>query len=341
LGIRGWRVGSAGGEITTRIDIASEADVHTACQEARALAQRLGFTGAEVAHLVTATAEIAGNVWRHAGGGRVQLDQVEELVRVGIAVTATDEGPGIPDVEAAMREGWSSVGSMGLGLPGARRLMDEFRVASRPAGGTTVTMTRWRQKAGPEPGLPLVDWAAAPAVAPVGRQALVSHFRGGVLLAVVAGLGGEPEADMAADVAGSILERHASESPIALVERCHAALGAGRGVAIGLASLSGLASRVTWLALGGVGVALMRAGAAGPALTLAPTIRGGAGGRLPTLRAATVTVAPRDTFVLAADRQLPDEGSRGEVAHATPRQVAERLLEDPGRGGLVLVARRR
>ena len=107
--------------------------------------------------MVTATAEVAGNAWRHAGGGRVRLDAVEEPVRVGIAVTVTDWGTGIPDLEAAMRDGWSSVGSMGFGLPGARRLMDEFRVAPRPGGGTTVTMTRWRRTAGAEAGLPLVD----------------------------------------------------------------------------------------------------------------------------------------------------------------------------------------
>ena len=96
---------------------------------------------------MTATAEVAGNAWRHAGGGHVRLDRVEDAARVGITVTAMDRGPGIADVEAAMRDGWSTAASMGFGLPGARRLMDDFEVLDRTGGGTVVTMTRWRRKA--------------------------------------------------------------------------------------------------------------------------------------------------------------------------------------------------
>jgi Histidine kinase-like ATPase domain len=286
---------------------------------------------------VTATAEVAGNAWRHGVGGRVELAAVDD-VRVGVTVTVLDRGPGIPDLEAAMREGWSSAGSMGVGLPGARRLMDDFRVAARPGGGTEITMTRWRREAGARPRLPFVDWAAAPAPVAPGRRALVCPFDGGVLIALVAGHGSD--ADREAETAAAILGRHASESPIALAERCHVALASTGGAALGLASLSGLGPRVTWLALGNVNVALLRAApSARPSIETAPAIRGVAGRRLPTLRATTSTVAPGDALALASAARIPADGA-GALARAVPGEAARRLLGDAGNGGLVLVARR-
>jgi serine/threonine-protein kinase RsbT len=311
--------------------------VATACKEARALGERLGFAGAELAQLVTATAEVAGNAWRHAGGGHVRLDRVEDAARVGITVTVMDRGPGIADVEAAMRDGWSTAGSMGFGLPGARRLMDEFEVSARTGGGTVVTMTRWRRKAGPDSGLPLVDWAAAPESSSAGRRAVVRRFPGGVLIALAAGLEDGGDSQAAADTVASILEGHASESPIALVERCHGALAATPGAAIGLASLSGLDSQLTWLGVGEMKVALVRATrAARPALVAAPALLGAAGRWLPPLRAATLRVAPGDTLMLVAGRSRPIEDC-GDALTAAPRDVARRLVDD----AMVLVARRR
>jgi Histidine kinase-like ATPase domain len=288
---------------------------------------------------VTATAEVAGNAWRHGIGGRVELAAVEDGPRVGVTVTVVDRGPGIPDLEAAMRDGWSSVGSMGVGLPGARRLMDDFLVAARPGGGTEITMTRWRHETGARPRLPFVDWAAAPAPVTPGRRAVVRPFGGGVLVALVAGHG--PQADREAQTAAAILDRHPSESPIALGERCHAALASTGGASLGLASLSGLGPRVTWLSLGKVNVALLRAApAARPAIETAPAIRGVAGRRLPTLRATTLTVAPGDALALATGARIPADGA-GALARAVPGDAARHLLGEAANGGLVLVARRR
>jgi anti-sigma regulatory factor (Ser/Thr protein kinase) len=307
----------------------------------RELGKRLGFTGAELSHLVTATAEVAGNAWRHAGGGSLQMDRVEDAARVGITVTATDTGPGIRDIQAAMRDGWSTIGSMGFGLPGARRLMDEFHVAARPGGGTAVTMTRWRRKASADAGLPFVDWAVAPEVAPAGRRAVVCRFQGGVLIAVVASLGDDAEAQRAADTVAATLEQRASDSPIALVERCHLALTSSSGVRIGLASLSGLDAGITWLGIGEVEVALVRAArSARPATLAAPALPGAVGNWLPPLRAATVSVMAGDTILLAAQGSLPTE-ERNELAVAPPLDAAKRLLGNAGRKGMVLVARRR
>ena len=282
---------------------------------------------------MTATAEVAGNAWRHAGGGHVRLDRVEDATRVGITVTAMDRGPGIADVEAAMRDGWSTAGSMGFGLPGARRLMDELEVSARTGGGTAVTMTRWRHKAGRDSGLPLVDWAAAPEPGAAGRRAVVRRFPGGVLIALTAGLGTGGDSQAAADTVASILEGHASDSPIALVERCHGALASTPGAAIGLASLSGLDSRLTWLGVGDMKVALRPAR---PAVVAAPALLGAVGRWLPPLRAATLPVAHGDTLVLVPGRSRPIEDRDALTADA-PRDVAKRLVGD----GMVLVARRR
>lgn len=313
----------------------------TACHEARGLGERLGFGSLELAHLVTAVAEVAGNAWRHAGGGCVELEPVEEAGRIGLAVRVVDSGPGIPDLETAMMDGWSSAGGLGVGLPGARRLMDEFRVTARPEGGSEVSMTRWRQRAGAQPGLPLVDWASAPAPAPTGRRALVCPFGGGVLLAIVSALGSGREAELAIEAARSTLSAYPSESPIALAERCHAALASTAGAALAVASLSRLGSGLTWLALGDVGAVLFRTGpSVRPAMETAPARYGAAGRRLPPLAATTLAIAPGDTIALAAGPQVGIERPDG-LGRLEPAQAARRLLGDDSPGALVLVARRR
>jgi serine/threonine-protein kinase RsbT len=292
-----------------------------------------------LAHLVAATAEVAGNAWRHGGGGRVEIRPVDKPTRVGVAVRVVDTGPGIPDVTTAMRDGWSSAGSLGVGLPGARRLMDEFRIVPRPGGGTEVEMTRWRQEDRSGPRRPFVDWAAAPGPVAPGRRAVVCDFDGGVLIALVAGVGSD--ADVAARAAVEILARAASQSPIALAERCHSALASTGGTALGLVSLSGIGPRATWLSLGKVSVAMRKAApAARPAIATAPALRGVAGRSLPPLRATTLTIAPGDTFVLSVGGRIPPERADA-LAQAAPDETATRLLGTAGAGGLVLVARRR
>jgi serine/threonine-protein kinase RsbT len=301
-----------------------------ACREGRLLAERLGFTTVELAHVVTAISEIAGNIWRHAGGGRVELDRREEAGRVGIVVRALDSGAGIADTEAALADGWSSTGSMGMGLPGARRLMDEFEITSEPGRGTTVTMTRWHAAAAAA-GPWLLDWSTAPAAAPAGARALVHRLRGGLLAATIACRPGTA----APDEVAALLEAHAGDSPLALAERCRAELPGGGGVSLALASLSMFDARMTWLALGDADGLLSGGAAAWPRRSGAPRP---SGGRPSSLRAATLTMGPRDTLVLVAGRPLP--AGFVPAPGAAPRRVAEDLLALLGPGGLALVARR-
>lgn len=126
------------------VDITSDSDLVTARAEARALAARLGFSRTDATLIATAISEIARNIVVHVGRGRIAMRLVREDRRHGLVAIATDEGPGIHDVEAALARGNAARGGLGLGLPGARRLMDEFEVTCGPERGTTVTMTKWR-----------------------------------------------------------------------------------------------------------------------------------------------------------------------------------------------------
>jgi anti-sigma regulatory factor (Ser/Thr protein kinase) len=284
----------------TRVEIGSEADVVSASQLAGALAERLGFSATERTQVVTAVSEVAANIWLYAGRGSVELAVADEPTRRGITVIARDGGPGIADVKLAMSDGYSTRGGMGLGLPGAMRLMDDFAIASEEGRGTTVSMARWRPKPGAEPpDRPIVDWTPAATVDEA--RALMCRFPDGVLIAAVEGLGRGEEARTAAATAAELLERHASESPIALVERCHEALRGSRGVALALASISELDAWMTWLAVGHAEAVLIHAAPSGsPMSEAAPVVRGVPGQRLPPLRAATVVARRADTLIVSS-----------------------------------------
>ena len=127
-----------------RVAIESDADLVTARAEARAMAEQLGFPRPDPTLIATAISEVARNIVVHCGTGEIVLKPLEDANRYGLVVIATDQGPGIRDVEAALRDDYSGRGGLGLGLPGARRLMDDFEIVSDADTGTTVTMTKWR-----------------------------------------------------------------------------------------------------------------------------------------------------------------------------------------------------
>ena len=127
-----------------RIAIESDADVVTARQRARELAVGLELTSTDQTLLATAISEVARNITTYATRGEVLLSIVRDTGgRAGIRVVARDQGPGIADVDLAMQDGYTSGGGMGLGLPGARRLVDEFDIETAPSEGTTVTLVKW------------------------------------------------------------------------------------------------------------------------------------------------------------------------------------------------------
>ena len=128
-----------------RIPINHEADIVAARQQGRALAAQVGFSGSDLTVIATAISEIVRNIVVYAKSGEVQMCAIEAGNRRGILIVAQDWGPGIADVSRAMTDGYSTGGSLGLGLPGARRLMDEFEIVSAVGQGTTVTMKKWMQ----------------------------------------------------------------------------------------------------------------------------------------------------------------------------------------------------
>ncbi|NYJ07516.1 sigma-70 family RNA polymerase sigma factor [Petropleomorpha daqingensis] len=126
-----------------RVAVRTDADVVAARQAARELAERLDFSPTELTEIATAVSEIVRNIVRFADSGDV-LVELLDAPRRGLRITARDSGPGIADVQQALQDGYSTYQGLGLGLPGARRLMDEFAVVSERGRGTTVTMIKWR-----------------------------------------------------------------------------------------------------------------------------------------------------------------------------------------------------
>jgi serine/threonine-protein kinase RsbT len=129
-----------------RVEIAADADIVDARGQGRALAGRLGFTRTDATLIATAISEIGRNILVHAGAGEVSIAETAEDHLVGIEVVARDSGPGIADVERALSEGYATGNGLGLGLPGARRLMDEFSIQTELGRGTTVVMRKWRER---------------------------------------------------------------------------------------------------------------------------------------------------------------------------------------------------
>lgn len=125
------------------IPIRVDRDIVAARQEGRVIALNLGFSLGDATVVSAAISEIARNILDYTPGGEIVLRVVERGGRRGIEIVGSDQGPGIADVQQALQDGYSTSGSLGLGLPGARRLMDEFEIDSEPGAGTTVTMRKW------------------------------------------------------------------------------------------------------------------------------------------------------------------------------------------------------
>ena len=124
--------------------IRSSGDVVQVRQATRTRAIALGFSLVDQTKIVTAASELARNTLDYGGGGTVRLETVENGPRRGLRLTFEDQGPGIADVAKAMTDGYTTGGGMGMGLPGTRRLVNEFEIVSRPGEGTRVTITRWK-----------------------------------------------------------------------------------------------------------------------------------------------------------------------------------------------------
>jgi serine/threonine-protein kinase RsbT len=124
--------------------VRSSEDIVRMRQIVREQAIKLGFSLVDQTKLVTAASELARNILNYGGGGEVSLQPRMDGIRKGLTLVFSDQGPGIPDVEMALKDGFTTGGGMGLGLGGAKRLSSEFAIDTRPGAGTRVTITRWK-----------------------------------------------------------------------------------------------------------------------------------------------------------------------------------------------------
>jgi serine/threonine-protein kinase RsbT len=306
---------------TRTVRVAADVDVATAARAARGLAEACGLSGVEAQHVATAVSEVAQNAVKYARGGEVELAPAERAGRRGLKVTVRDRGPGIADVGAALRDGTSTSGSLGLGLPGARRLMDDFAIRSGP-GGTEVAMARW------EGGLIATSGPASFHVAEGQGGVAVAHpFRNGLLLGVAAG----PRAE-AVSQAWHTRPWHA---PAQLADRARAELDPGERLGLAVASVSALDGRLAWLRAGAVGCVLLRGDSE---IVLFPPQRVALSRDAGVaLRAATVDVRRDDVLVMAATPMEPPAlaelalGGRGPRAPAHLWARFERGALEPRR----------
>jgi len=126
-----------------RVRIRSAADITTARQQGRVVAAHGGFSNSDLTIIATAIYEVARNIVEYAQDGEVTITLINESHKKGVEIVAADHGPGIADLSLVMRDGYSTGGGLGIGLPGAKRLMDEFEIASEMGKGTTIKMKKW------------------------------------------------------------------------------------------------------------------------------------------------------------------------------------------------------
>ncbi|MEK3936682.1 anti-sigma regulatory factor [Sporosarcina sp. FSL W7-1349] len=125
------------------VDIYTEWDIVAARQLGRKEAKQIGFGTVDQARITTAISELARNIYLYAGKGRIEIERLAAGGSMGMLIIASDEGPGIPDVRKVMEDGFSTSGGLGAGMPGVKRLMDEFKVETEPGVGTVITATKW------------------------------------------------------------------------------------------------------------------------------------------------------------------------------------------------------
>ena len=133
-------------EKEVRVPVSSDFDLVTARREGRLMAEQLGFSASEATLVATAISELARNIVNYARKGEIHVALVNDGGRRGISVVARDHGPGIADIKLAVQSGYSTSGGLGLGLPGVRRIMDEFDIVSEAGIGTTITVTKWKRR---------------------------------------------------------------------------------------------------------------------------------------------------------------------------------------------------
>ena len=278
--------------------VADPSQVGDARRAAAAMANRLGFAETAAGRLALVVTEAAGNLVKHAGGGRIVWREVGTRTRPGLEVLVLDRGPGIPDVERALEDGYSTAGTSGTGLGAIRRLSDEFDVYSAPGRGTAV-LSRLYGKPPEDPQPPL---RAGAICVPKAHETVcgdgwaLDQVGGRTRVLVADGLGHGPDAHRAARAALAVLEREKGGAAD-VVQACHDALRSTRGAAVAVAELDRAARRVLFAGVGNVTGAVFGGGRRQNMVSL----NGTAGQGNARVRAFEYQWEPRATLVMASD----------------------------------------
>ncbi len=358
-----------------QIPIKQDLDVFAARRAARDMAQALGFGPVETTAIETAVSELAANVLRHAGEGALTLRPLMGQTP-GLEVNCEDRGPGIADVEAALRDGHTPLtppvsggrGGLGIGLGGARRLMDELEIESRPGNGTRITARKWaalpaltrkprhefhelHEKGGEfvkfvqfvaknPPWHIQVAAASRPAAGATasGDAWLARDDDGRLLVALADGLGHGEEAARAAQKALAYIEQHLRQSLSEIMQGCHTELQGTRGAALGLARLEPNAGAFTYAGIGNTDIRLADSNPARPI-----SLSGIVGYTLRRVREETFPCAPGDLILMHTDG-ISERFDLDALLRQTPdlQELTETLVREYGRendDATVVVAR--
>jgi anti-sigma regulatory factor (Ser/Thr protein kinase) len=273
-------------EGTIRIRIASEADLTRALLETGRMVSEIGFEEAAASHISTAVSELGRNILKYAGSGELTLELVTEDHHSGVRAIVHDSGPGIEDLAQAMADHYSTSGTLGLGLPGVKRMMDEFHIDSAPGKGTRVVITKWLTTpaslakklartsgksptvAATHPEQPIattelpdregaagaIDWGTFnrphPGERHSGDSAVIVERPDVIFMSIIDGLGHGPEAHQVATFAKDILQGSWTHDPVAVILRLHEELKGMRGAAAGVAVLNIASGEIAYVGVG-------------------------------------------------------------------------------------------
>jgi anti-sigma regulatory factor (Ser/Thr protein kinase) len=257
-------------EMTKQIRVRGEGDITRAIVEASQVARLLGFDAPEVNKISTATSELARNIIKYAGSGEVLIREAGGEGDVGIEIVVRDRGPGIPDVDTALQDHYSSSGTLGLGLPGVRRMMDDFDIDTEIGRGTIVTIRAWRKQVSTMLRQTLTDAAVrsegerrfsetrrhegrtidvgpevdcASVIRPCrgelvsGDEVYIERRGDHLLMALIDALGHGPQASKAARLAKVIIRETRKVSIMSIMQTLHDSLSSTVGAAISLCEI--------------------------------------------------------------------------------------------------------
>jgi anti-sigma regulatory factor (Ser/Thr protein kinase) len=309
-----------------RVFVIIEADVLKSQRTARTMAADLGFDEVEAEEAAIIASELAWNLIKHRTvKGEIVLRHLRHEGREGLEIMARDSGPGIPDIEQAMHS--SSVGTLGIGLSGIRRLSDRFDLTSRPGSGTVVTAVKWLKHAIPEGMHFSVLSRPKPGEDVNGDSWFIKHMYRSVIFGVVDALGHGRDAHLTSLVAMEAIEENFREPLDVLIERCHRRLRDTRGAAISVCRVDYPERRMRHIGVGNVETRVFCS-----RTTISPyCFNGTAGMRMEKIRVLDYPYEEGETVVMYSDGISSRFASEAEKLCLSPQELADWIFRNYSR----------